>query len=90
LLGQRRFADPTASPFLARASISKGKKSNFPPQLWRAFIFPPQTIKPEIFPPPTLKTVRFTSRTGFGRWFYYSNIGFATVTAVLSFLIYFG
>jgi hypothetical protein len=60
------------------------KKSNFPPQLWRASVFPPRTVKPEIFP-PTLKTVRFTSLAGFGRRFYYSNGGFATVTTVLSF-----
>jgi hypothetical protein len=61
------------------------KKSNFPLQLWRASVFPPRTIKPEIFPPPTLKTVRFTSLTGFGRWFCYSDGGF-----VFFFFIYFG
>jgi hypothetical protein len=49
-------------------------------------------MKPEIFPPPTLKTVRFTSLTGFGRWFCYTNGGFATMPTVLSFFffIYFG
>jgi hypothetical protein len=32
-----------------------------------------------------LKTVRFTSLAGFGRWFCYSNGGFATAAVVLSF-----
>jgi hypothetical protein len=65
-------------------SLAQGK-SPIPPQLWRASISPPRTIKPEIFPPPTLKTVCFTSLAGFGRWFYYSNSGFATVMVVLYF-----
>jgi hypothetical protein len=67
-----------------------GKSPIFSPQLWRASVLP-RTIKPEIFSPPTLKTVRFTSLAGFGRWFWYSNSGFATVTSFFLFLfIYFG
>jgi hypothetical protein len=66
-------------------AFGKGKSPNFPPPLWHASVFPLRTIKSEIFPPLTLKTVRFTSLTGFGQWFCYSNGGFTTVTVVLSF-----
>jgi hypothetical protein len=42
-------------------------------------------MKRSNLPPELCKTGQITLSSGFGRWFYYSNSGFATITAVLSF-----
>jgi hypothetical protein len=68
---------------LLAGAVTQKEKVHFSPSTLACAVFPPRTIKPEIFPPPTLKTVRFTSLAGFGRWLYYSNDGFATVTFCL-------
>jgi hypothetical protein len=46
--------------------------------------FTPQTIKRSNLLPELCKTSQITPLSGFGWWFWYSNIGFGTVTAVLS------
>jgi hypothetical protein len=56
-----------------------------PPQLMGVVYFTPQTMKRSNLPPELCKTGQITPSSGFGRWFCYSNSGFATVTAILSF-----